>query len=399
MEKKIYEGKVEKIVNGGFGLVRSSEGVVFLKYVCPGEKVEYIIKEKAKGVTWGDVVKISEPFEKRITPECSYYGECGGCILSHMPYEEQIWIKKEILANDLKRIGGLDIKIDNIYSSKPLRYRIRAKLKGVENSGKIGFIRRGTNDVMEINSCKIVDKPINIFIKRWNKLIDPPFFHQVDIFFNKDNSTTYAHLSGIPEKKDIELFKSFKNTVFTWKGKERESESVLKIKNYKFIVSPGIFFQVNKFQWEKMFDIVEGMLEHSDVSLDLYTGSGFFIPLLQKYSKKVIGVENNKLSINLARKSFPGVLFERSPVEKYDFPVTVDQILIDPPRSGLPEKVRDQIVKLKIKNIIYVSCSTSTLARDLKYFKNNGYNIKEHNMVDQFPQTAHIETITSLKLK
>ncbi len=396
MEKNVYKGIVEKIVNGGFGLVRSSEGVVFLKYVCPGEEVEYTIKERAKGVIWGDVIRIINPLKVRITPQCKYYGECGGCIFSHIPYEEQLKIKQEILINDLKRIGNLDITIKNIYGSEPFKYRIRAKLKGIVN-GKTGFIRRGTNDVMEINSCDIVDDPINDFIAKWNGSENPPFIHQLDIFYNIINRITYVHLSGPPGKNDIGFFNSFTNTVFTWRGNEKKGESVLKIKDSKFIVSPGIFFQINKFQWETMFDIVESMLEYSDISIDLYTGTGFFLPLLQKYSKKVIGVENSKLSVELAERSFPDVLIERLPVEKFDFP-EAGQVLVDPPRSGLPKKARDQIIKQKIKNIIYVSCSTSTLARDLKIFISNGYIIKELNMVDLFPQTSHIETITLLKL-
>lgn len=396
MDDKKRRGKVEQIVNGGFGLVRSSEGVVFLKYVCPGEEVEYTIKERAKGVIWGDVIRIVNPLENRVTPECKYYGECGGCIFSHIPYEEQLKIKQEILINDLKRIGNLDITIKTIYGSEPFKYRIRAKLKGIAN-GKTGFIRRGTNDVMEINNCNIVNDPINDFIKKWNRSKNPPFFHQLDIFYNINNRITYVHLSGAPGKNEIGFFNSFKNTVFTWRGNEKKGESVLKIKDSKFIVSPGIFFQINKFQWETMFDIVESMLEYSDISIDLYTGTGFFIPLLQKYSKKVIGVENSKLSVDLAERSFPDVLFERLPVEKFDFP-EAGQLLVDPPRSGLPKKARDQIIKQKIKNIIYVSCSTSTLARDLKIFKSNGYIIKELNMVDLFPQTSHIETISLLRL-
>lgn len=398
MENEIKTGIVEQIVNGGFGLVRSSEGVVFLKYVCPGEKIQYTIKERVKGIIWGDVIKILNPMENRVTPECKYYGECGGCIFSHIPYEEQLKIKQEILINDLRRIGNLDdITINKIYGSEPFKYRIRAKLKGIEN-GKIGFIRRGTNDVMEINNCSIVDDPVNNFITKWNRSKNPPFFHQLDIFYNISSKITYVHLSSTPGKNDLLFFNSFKNTVFTWELNEKEGESVLKIKGSEFIVSPGVFFQVNRFQWETMFDIVESMLEYSDISLDLYTGTGFFVPLLKKYSNKVIGVENSKLSVDFAERSFPDVLFIRLPVEKFTLP-DAGQILVDPPRSGLPKKVLDQLIKLKIKNVIYVSCSTSTLARDLKYFKSNGYNIQELNMVDLFPQTSHIETITSLKLK
>jgi len=395
MDKKIREGKIEKIVNGGFGLIRSEEGIVLLNYVVPGEIVNYRIKERAKGINWGRVVEIKDPYKKRILPDCKYYGECGGCVLSHLDYEDQIRIKKEILTDDLKRIGKIELDHIALIKSPEFQYRARAKLKGLSN-GKIGLIRKSTNDVIQIDSCLIVAPEINEFIGKWNKTENMPFFHQLDIFYNDTDKKLYINLSDKPKPEYIRKLDLFENTVFSWKGSEIDGESVLNAGTFNYMVSPDIFFQVNRFQWKNMLDIVDSWMEKCGSSIDLYTGSGFFIPILLKYSEKVIGVENSKRSVELAEKSFKKAEFLRMPVEKYDFP-EVDSIIIDPPRSGIPRDVILKISEIKPGTIINISCSTATLARDLNHFVNNGYKIEEMFLIDLFPQTAHLETMILLK--
>ncbi len=395
MENITETGIVEKIVNGGFGLIRSEHGTVFLKYVIPGEEVVYRVKEKAKGILWGEVLKIKKHFPNRIIPKCPYYGECGGCILSHMKYDNQLRIKKGILTDDLRKIGNIDMDSINVIGSPEFSYRIRAKLKGLKN-GKIGFIRRGTNDVMEIDSCMLVTPEMNNFINKWNSAEEMQFFHQIDLFFNSTEKKLYVHVTGEPDKDTVDKFSIFGDTDFSWKGNRETNNSVLRIGEYTYHVAPDNFFQVNKFQWENMLNKVDSWMETSDLSLDIYTGSGFFIPVLLKYSKRVIGIENSKISVKLAKRSFKNAEFVRSPVEKFLFN-SADTIIVDPPRSGIPGITIEKIFKANPSTVIYISCSSATLARDLKKFVHNNFNIKEMVMLDLFPQTAHLETMTLLK--
>ncbi|MEN8222108.1 MAG: hypothetical protein ABFR36_02510 [Acidobacteriota bacterium] len=395
MNENIREGKIEKIVNGGFGLLRSEDGIVFLKYVAPGEKVKYRERERAKGIIWGDVVEIDEPHPGRVTPECRYYGDCGGCALSHLRYDLQMKIKEDILTDDLNRIGKLKINCQNIYTSPEYSYRVRAKLKGLEN-GKIGFVRKSTNDIMEINSCMIVVPEINDFIRKWNNADSMGFFHQIDVFYNNTEKRLYVHITGEPEPETIRKFSLFENTFFSWNGSDKDNSSELRIGDYNYMVSPDSFFQVNRFQWEDMLNIADSWMKSSDLSLDLYTGSGFFIPVLLKYSGKVIGIENSKRSVQLAEKSFLNAEFLRSPVEKYLFP-SADLMIIDPPRSGIPDSVIQRIFQTGPDTVIYISCSSATLARDINKFIQNNYRIEETALLDLFPQTAHFETMTLLK--
>jgi len=396
----IQKGTVEKIVNGGWGLVRCSEGVVLLNYVLPGEDVDFKIKEKARGILWGELVNIISPSPHRISPPCPYFGTCGGCVFQHIDYNYQKIIKREILQNDLQRIGHFNGSVPgHIIESPPYCNRIRARFKG-QTDGKIGFIRKGTNCVIPIHHCLLFPETINRFIETWNNQLDPIFFFQAEIFVNPTLSQVYVFLSQPPvaSKNAPHLAKLFPSIVFSWKGCEEHGVSLLSIPPYSYYVSPDVFFQVNPFQWENMLKTVESFLEPCDTAIDLYSGVGFFIPLLKKYSKKVIAVENEGPSAALGKRSFPDVEFLEIPAEKFSFP-DADIIIVDPPRPGLSKRVIEQVIKKRYKKIIYISCSSASFSRDLKILAQNRYLLSDLRLFDLFPQTAHLETISCFKLQ
>jgi len=383
-------GVVEKIINGGWGLVRSDEGVVFLNYVLPGEEVLYRVKEKARGILWGELLEVLSPAEHRVKPPCPYFGKCGGCVFQHIDYQYQKTIKRDILADDLERIGGYEAVVPGIVESPPFQNRVRARMKA-QKDGKIGFIRKGTNRVIPINQCLLFPGKINQFLEKWNALDNPPFFHQMDILMNRDNQQVYIHLSH-PPKEEKEVLKLFPEVIFSWKGNEDAAVSGLNIKGASYWVSPAAFFQVNPFQWENMLNIVESYLEPCDTIIDLYSGVGFFIPVLKKYAKTVIGVESDGFSVTLAKRAFPGVEFFKLAVEKFGFP-DADVIVLDPPRSGISKYVMKRILNRQYKKIIYISCASAAFSRDMKILREQGCQLTDLKILDLFPQTAHLETI------
>ncbi len=402
-------GIVEKITNGGWGLVRSDEGVVFLNYVLPGESVSYRVKDRARGILWGELLEVLTPSEHRIQPPCPYFGQCGGCIFQHITYPFQVQIKRQILLDDLKRIGHYEPgpTLPDIIKSPPYHNRIRARMKAqkmensLEQDGRIGFIRKSTNTVIPINNCLLFPDPVNRFLEKWNTLAKPPFFFQMDILLNRDNQKVYSHLSHPPSPshkvEEETTLKEFPEITFSWPGNEDAGVSAINIKDWIYFVSPSAFFQVNPFQWENMLNIVESFLEPCESIIDLYSGVGFFIPLLKKYSKKVIGIESNGYSSDLARRAFgdsgaSGSEFLRIPVEKFNFP-QADIVVVDPPRPGLSKSVINSIIKKKYPKIIYISCSSAAFSRDLKILRENGYRLQTLNALDLFPQTPHLETI------
>jgi 23S rRNA (uracil1939-C5)-methyltransferase len=386
------QGTIEKIVNGGWGLVRSEEGVVFLNYAIPGEEVTYRIRERARGVLWGELIEVLKPSPKRETPPCPYFGQCGGCIFQHIDYTAQLQFKSAILKNDLERIGDYREPLPPVIPSPPYRNRVRARMKGVDD-GRIGFIRKGTNIVLPIDHCLLFPDPVNRFLIKWNAIPEPPFFHQLDIFFNPDTEKIYVYLSHPPDEAASAILKQFSDIVFSWKGNEINSITKLNIDDSDYYVSPDVFFQVNPHQWENMLNAVKSHLKPAKTLIDLYCGVGFFIPLLQRFASNVIGIESYSFSIDLARKAFPGVEFHKMPAEKFDFP-SADAIVLDPPRSGLSKHVMSELLDKKYKKLVYISCASATFSRDLKILLANGYRLHDLQVFDLFPQTAHLETIS-----
>ncbi len=392
----MHTGVVEKIVNGGWGLIRSSEGVVFLPYVLPGEEVEYRIKDRARGIIWGELLRVVKSSDRRITPPCPYYGECGGCILQHMSYEDQLKLKEELFREDLKKTGDFTPEYLQVTGSGEFRYRVRAKLKA-DNSGKIGFIRKSTNTVFPIKSCMLFKPEMEEFINSWNSLEQPPHYHQLDLLLNTDTRQLYVNLSHEADYENLQ--KLFPDVIFTCKGRDIEDGAVSEvvIGKYRYQYSPSVFFQNNHMMWEKMLASVDGMLHGCSSAIDLYCGVGFFTPLLSEYTSSVTGVENSRLSIDLARRAFPEAEFHRMPVEKFRFPKS-DILLCDPPRSGLSSYVHNAIKDNKPRTIVYISCNAQTFCRDLKKLRELGYSVDKLEMMDLFPQSAHFEVLCKLTL-
>jgi 23S rRNA (uracil1939-C5)-methyltransferase len=389
-------GIVERIVNGGWGLVRSPEGIVFLTGVIPGETVEFEIKEKARGILWGRLLKIISSHHSRVKPVCPYYEECGGCCFQHIEYTFQQTIKTSIFLDDLKRIAGIERCIDRYVVSPPFEYRIRARMKPASNNC-IGFIKKSTNHVLQINNCFLFNERINRFLTSWNNQKSPPFFYQYDILFNPDNEKLYVHLSHPPSLKTEIILKDYSDVVFTWKGNEQAGVSYIKIGNFKYLTSASLFFQNNFFMLENLLDLVRQYLCSHDTVIDLYSGVGFFLPLLYSHSKETIGVESSSFAVKLASMSFPEASLYNMPVEKFDFP-PADIVLCDPPRSGLSNIVKKKIKDRNYKNIIYISCNSATFCRDLRFFLDFGYQIKDLNLIDLFPQTPHFEIVSNIIL-
>lgn len=389
------QGTVEKITNGGWGLVRSDEGVVFLNYVIPGEEIRYRIKDRAKGILWGETLDVITRSPHRVEAPCPYFGRCGGCVFQHMAFSYQESVKQGILRDDLNRIGGLDPEIPALVSSPPFHYRTRARLKGRED-GKAGFIRKGTHTVLPIDRCLLFPPEINDFIMQWNRLPVTLFFHEMDVLWNAFEKKLYVHLSRPPGKAEETLSALFPGVTFSWKGNEDAAVSRLRIKEWEYLVSPAVFFQVNPHQWENMLDLVAAYLEPCETIMDLYSGVGFFVPLLKRYAENVVGVESGSFSVSLARRAFKddGISFFKTAAEKFRFP-EADILVVDPPRSGLSKPVLRQVLKNRYQKIIYISCSSASFSRDLKILRENGWELLDLKPLDLFPQTAHLETIAA----
>jgi 23S rRNA (uracil1939-C5)-methyltransferase len=225
-----------------------------------------------------------------------------------------------------------------------------------------------------------------------------PFAFQFDVLENRKQLRIY--LPHRPDDRDIRRLERLarEEMTFYWPETGEKSFSPLRIGRYDYLVSPAAFFQVNHFLWNTLLERVEKSILPGAQALDLYSGTGFFIPLLQKYMRNIIAVESHPLAAAALKKQFPATEVYPVTAEKASLP-PADLLIADPPRSGLSRTVIRKILGRRYPRIIYISCNAATLARDCRTLVGDShYRIDHIDLLDLFPQTPHLESVTLLTL-
>jgi 23S rRNA (uracil1939-C5)-methyltransferase len=372
--KNLY---IEKLVAGGYGLARTEAGIVFVSGVIPGETVngtQYGKKGKTVYIKADEIVISSD---KRVEPPCKYYGKCGGCSWQFIDYEEQIRQKREIFTECLRRTGKIrEIPEIDVFKSEPRNYRIRSQIRA--EKGISGFYSSGTNDIIDIDYCIILDDLINKILTDKKTLPDGII-----------KAVAGDKLATEPVIKDLS-----------------HTKTNIEAGSYSFLVPGSGFFQSNRFLLKELGTWALNKIS-GDFCLDIYGGVGFFSIMLNKCFRQCILIDNSQVNTLYAEKNiknnnlegFKAVCADAAEfLQKGSFPKP-DCIIIDPPRTGMSKKVISAVSGLKPCFILSVSCDPATHARDLNYLvKSAGYSLKELALFDLYPQTSHIETAALLEL-
>ncbi len=425
--QKTLKLRIEKLVYGGRGLAKNKGRAIFVPMVAPGDVVVAEETARKSGYSEARVVKLLEQSEFRTKPLCPYFGKCGGCDWQHIKYEHQVEFKKNIVEENLQKIGKIrKPHIDEVIPSpSPWHYRNRAQLK-VRN-GRVGFFAKGTHNVIDIDKCYLLKKEIHDVMPKLKKLLkflptEPSDFHiycsskgevLLKIVYSGKFKKVEISLENLKEILELNvvgfgIYKSGSDGYperIKFFGRDFTYENVGK---FKFRVSADSFFQVNEFQVENLIDRVSRAAMEYQYMLagDLYCGVGTFTIPVGRYVHRAFGVEANFSAISdaLYNKDINGlrnVTFYCKPTEEaLDIlrEYSPDFIVLDPPRSGLNQKVLKEIASLpRLKRIVYVSCNPSTLARDVALFHQLGINMEKAKVIDMFPQTYHVETIAYLR--
>lgn len=405
---------IEKIVYGGKGLGKLNSKTCFIPYVLPNEKVKINIKKDKKSFCEGYPLEILEKSEYRVNPECEYYTKCGGCDFQHISYEKQLDLKKEILEEALFRLGKIEKKVDKIIPSEnPFYYRNRVQFK--INNGEFGFFAPESNDIINIDSCKISHLKINEAIESLKKLSkNHKNIKEIHIFYpNTEKALLNIYLNEF-EELDFQTIKEnlpisingagiyLKNKRIKTFGKSFTFEKVGK---YNFRISLDSFFQVNRFQIENILNEVLKEIEENKIVGDIFCGVGLFTIPVAKKSKKSFGVEINKSAVkdanyNLKINNIQNTkIFETSASKALDIisGYQPEILIFDPPRTGLYKDLINKVLNLKkLEKIVYVSCNPATASRDINLLADK-FKLKKVKMIDMFPQTHHIESIFVLE--
>ncbi len=460
-KNEIVRVLIEDIGVNGEGIGKVDGYTLFVKDAIIGDFVEAVITKPKKNYAYAKMKNIITSSLQRVNKRCPISRQCGGCQIQELAYDAQLDFKTKKVHGNLERIGGfskeeLEQVMEPICGmDEPFHYRNKAQFPiGTDKDGKIitGFYAGRTHQIIPNTDCALgvpVNKEIlEIIVDFMNEnrisaydetsgrglvrhvLIRYGFTTKeimVCLVINGDNipksEKLVDKLSEIEGMTSITYSVNCENTNVIM-GKEigllwGQTYITDYIGDVKYQISPLSFFQVNPAQTEKLYGLA---LEYADLTgdetvWDLYCGIGTISLFLAQNAKKVYGVEIVPQAIEDARNNaqinnidnaefFVGKAEEVLPeyygkhVDEANNEMTSpDVIVVDPPRKGCDETLLQTMVEMSPKRIVYVSCDSATLARDLKYLCENGYELKKVRPVDQFPMTVHVETVCLLSRK
>ncbi|RUM29431.1 MAG: RNA methyltransferase [Aquifex sp.] len=423
MSNKILRLNVEKLVYGGYGFSKINGKAVFVRYAAPKELVDAeIIKEK-KDFSEAVVRNIVLSSPSRREAPCPYYGICGGCQIQHITYEEQLNAKREILLESLQRIGKLK-EIDyrgEIPSKKEFNYRVRVQFK--IQDGKIGFFRWDKREVVDIEECLLAHEKVNYLIPNLREIMKAiNDLQEIHVHYSPTRDEAILKFVSITHTDEGLIQSLLENVLPKWvvgignygklgntlvkRYKVGREHIFMDVGKWKFRVSNDSFFQVNYTLWKEFVNEVIDLAEGYKKGVDLHSGVGFFtIPLSEK-GNFIEGADANPSAIkdaeyNAKLNNRENVIFTEATAYKYlkrRIGEIIDLVVVDPPRSGLLKEEVDLLLKNKPEKVVYISCNPSTFARDVRMLVKGGYKLSFVKLIDNFPQTYHIESIALLKL-
>lgn len=436
-----FEVNISDIGFEGEGIAKIDGYTTFIKGGLKGEKAKIKMLKVNKDYGFAKLLEVLEKSEEREQPVCKVFGKCGGCSLQHMTYEAQLDYKTNMVRNTIRKALGQDVEVSDIIGMG-IPYNYRNKAQYPVSQGKIGFYAGRTHSIIENETCYIQDKISDELAKYAFKVTQK---YEIETYDEKTNRGCLRHIitriavntgelmlilvtngKELKHKKEMisELTNAYpmlksiiqnvnKNNTNVILGKEcitlYGKDYITDILgDYKFKISPLSFYQVNPVQTEILYNIAKEFadLQGSETVFDLYSGIGTISIFIADEAKKVYGVEVVEPAVKDAKENaeineIKNVEFISGEAEKvvpemYKKGIKADVVFVDPPRKGCDEKLLETIKEMKAEKVVYISCNPATLARDLKYLTNNGYELKKVQPVDMFPQTSSVENVALL---
>ena len=437
----VYTAVIDGYSSEGLGIARVNGAVVFVPHAVRGEEIDLRITKVMKTSCAGEIVKIHNPSPERMEPECPYAGKCGGCAYRHLTYPEELWAKRQRVQDALTRIGGLDLTVEEILGAKnPEHYRNKSQYP-VGADGSIGFFQARTHKIVPIRRCLIqteaadrTAQAVGEWMRRYkisayDETTGKGLVRHVCVRVNrKGESLCCVVVNGnkVPREPELAAYvtAAVPHTVGVLLNSNTRRGNVILGDKYRtlfgrnylmdtlcgleFKLSMPSFYQVNRDQAEVLYGkaLEFAGLTGNETVLDLYCGIGTITLCLAKAAKRVIGAEIVPPAIRDAKENAL-----RNHVENAEFfcgdaadiaaklesdGLRPDVVTVDPPRKGLAPEVIASVAAMGPEKVVYVSCDPATLGRDVKIFREFGYEAKRAAAVDMFPGTAHVETVVLL---
>ena len=443
-KNRIYRAHIDGYSSEGLGIARIDGQVVFVHGAIRGETCDVLVMKVLKNAAFGKIAALVEPSPARRTPDCPYYGRCGGCNFRHMSYDEELWAKRARVQDALTRIGGAEVTVEEILGAEqPLHYRNKS-IYPISPAGEVGFYRARSHQVVDVEHC-LIQKPeadalaqaVRDYIARfrvepYNEATGRGLLRHLYVRTSCRGESLACLLvngSRLPHEQElVDMLRAAAPGVCgVVLGENTRRGNAILGDRYRTLwgrdyltdtlcglelrLSVPSFYQVNHDQAQRLY---EKALEYAgltgrELAVDLYCGAGTITQVLARRARHVIGGEIVPEAIRDAEDSA-----RRNGVENVEFlcgdasrlaaelrqrGLRPDVICVDPPRKGLAPDVVEAAASMEPERIVYVSCDPATLARDAARFAPLGYRPVRACAVDLFPGTAHIETVVLLSHK
>ncbi len=426
---------IESMSHDGRGVTHLDGKAVFIHGGLTGEEVMFTYTSKRKKYDEGVVSEVLTASPDRTEPKCQHFDICGGCSLQHLKSKAQIGVKHQSLLDALEHIGKVEpLEIfPPLTAPTPWGYRRKARLgvKYVPKKGRVlvGFRERGSSFLAEIESCEVLHPKVGQLLMPLSDLIGVLSIRdrvpQIEVSMGDDSCVLVFRVLEPPIPEDCDALERFgaehgldiylqeagPDSVRPLTGKPASLSYTLPDFGIDVCFLPNDFTQVNtelnRLMVARAIELLE--LDDSDRVLDLFCGIGNFTMPLARRSAAVVGVEGDRALVERARENakrnglenisyYTANLYDSLEHEPW-LSAKFDKALLDPPRSGALE-VLEQLPKLGIKRIVYISCYPGTLARDAgELVHRHGYRLLAAGVMDMFPHTAHVESIAVFESK
>jgi len=418
---------LDGIAQGGEGVGRWQERVVFARGGLPGERVQVRLRERHDAYARGDVIELLEASPDRIEPRLPGADHMPW---QHIAYPAQLRFKRQILADQLAKIGGLtDPPVaETLAAARPWGYRNSARFHSA--GGRIGYYAAESHDLQEIESDPLLLPVLNDALAALRAVVRAGAPAPAEVILRASDAFGYVLAALLrPERVegrgfDAESARDLQELAMRWRmrcpalagvtlpGAAGQPPVALgadhlidELGGIAFHVRPTTFFQVNSAAAEALLTLVRAALEldGSGRLLDLYCGAGAFALPLAGAAAEVIGIEEYAGAVEDGRTTasangIANVRFEIGRVEAglHGLEGPFDAVVLDPPRRGCHPLAIQELLRLAPAQMVYVACHPATLARDLKLLVAGGYRVVSVQPIDLFPQTAHIECVVVL---
>ena len=406
MPDNTFELTLNEMAHGGSAIGRHERRAIFVPYTIPGERIRARIIDDRGRFAFAEAVEILEPSPHRVTPRCPHFGPglCGGCQLQHIDYAGQLTFKRDVVIDQLRRIGGIQNPVvhPTIPSPDEWAYRNHTTFH-VDEAGSLCYVGTDSTALIPIEVCPII-RPELLDLFHELDFEETPEINRVRLQIGSGGDLMVILSTSDDDAPDLEVTMPVSINLLLSDNEPVNligaSNVIYTVRGRPFRVTAGGFFQVNLPQAEALVDRVldKLALQGTETVLDLYAGVGLFTAFIAERASLVTSIESYPPAVTDADENLADLdnvdLIEGTVEDVLpELAETYDAVVVDPPRTGLEPRVIDVLEALSPRTIVYVSCEPATLARDAKRLAAKGYRLVDVQPVDMFPQTFHIECV------